>query len=165
MHTRLVAVLACQVARLDTSYRSLKAAFDVGQVTAVGAGEAQAAQELALRQAIEQYFEAQQDGWLPGVAVDTSTAAQLLLDTAGLPLKRAEPALLQAARAALRRNREQAGPALSGRALARILHGVGSPAFPTADWKKRMGAFWGSQEHVDFAAVFKASEIVVRSDA
>ena len=64
----------------------------------------------------------------------------------------------------LRRNREQAGPALTARALARILHGVGSPAFPSDALGKRMGAFLGSQCRVDFATVLKAAEIVVRND-
>lgn len=90
--------------------------------------------------------------------------SSLILDTAGLPLKPAGPALLTAARAVLRSNREQAGPALTGRALARILHGVGSPAFPPDAWHKRMGAFWGSQGHVDFGAVLRAAEIVVRGE-
>lgn len=183
VHARLAAVLSCQVERLDVSYRALMAAVQAGQAAMGGAEEQQAAQEAALRQALERYFDEGQAGGgsgdggsappnssaaLEGAAApggQPHTAAALLLDTAGLPLKRAEPALLGAARAVLRRNREQAGPELSGRALARILHGVGSPAFPPDPWGKRMGAFWGSQMHVDFAAVLKAAEIVTRDDA
>lgn len=169
VHARLTAVLACQVSRLDTSYRALAAALEAGQGAAPG--EAQEAQEAALRAAVEAYFDdpalqpapAGADGADGGAAQLGSGSTTLLLDTGGLPLRRAEPALLQAARAVARRNREQAGPALSARALARILHGVSSPAFPPA-WQKRMGAFWGSQTHIDFAAVLKAAEIVLRDD-
>ena len=89
---------------------------------------------------------------------------KLLLDTSGLPLKRADLSLLQAVRAVVRRNREQAGPELPARALARILHGLGSCGFPSDSWHKRIGAFWGSQSNVDFAAVLKAAEIVARKD-
>lgn len=150
VHERLALVLGCQVARLDTSYRAIAAAAQLqGQ-----------AQEAALREAVERYFD--------GGPADSSGGQQpaatgaLQLDTQGLPLRRAEPALLQAARAVLRRNSEQAGPTLTARALARILHGVGSPAFPPDVWGKRMGAFWGSQTGVDFVAVMKAAEIVLR---
>lgn len=160
VHDRLTAVLACQVSRLDVSYRALAAALQAG--LGAEAEEQQAAQEAALRVAMERYFDDHAAAGQPG-AINASTT--LLMDTQGLPLRRAEPALLQAARAVLRRNREQAGPALSGRALARILHGVGSPAFPPDAWHKRMGAFWGSQAHIDFGAVLKAAEIVVRDDA
>ena len=167
VHSRLAAVLAHQVARLDSAYRAFQAAAEAGLATR--AEEQQAAQEAALRAAVEQYFdEASSAGpQLPSgaaTAADGGTSSALLLDTDGLPLKRPEPALLQAARAVLRRNREQAGPVLSARALARILHGVASPAFPSDPWNKRTGAFWGSQAHVDFAAVLKAAEIVVRND-
>lgn len=159
LHDRLQAVLACQVARLDTSYRALLVAVHAGH--AEGA-EQQPAQEAALRAALQRYFE---DPAVSNGVGGSKTSDPLLLDTQGLPLKRADAALLQAARAVLRRNREQAGPALTGRALARILHGVSSPAFPPDSWRKRMGAFWGSHEHTDFGAVLKAAEIVSRDDA
>lgn len=159
VHERLALVLGCQVARLDTSYRAIAAAAQLqGQ-----------AQEAALREAVERYFDeaggtGSNNGQPPGGSSAVHGALQL--DTQKLPLRRAEPSLLQAARAVLRRNREQAGPALSARALARILHGVGGPAFPPDAWSKRMGAFWGSHANVDFAAVLKAAEIVLRdSDA
>lgn len=165
VHERLAAVLGCQVARLDTSYRALAAAVAAGQAAAA-AEEQQEAQEVALRAAVERYFDEEDSsgGGRQQAGGGVTEGGALLLDVAGLPLKRAEPALLQATRAVLRRNREQAGPPLTARALARILHGVGSPAFPSDAWGKRMGAFWGSQCQVDFAAVLKAAEIVVRND-
>jgi ATP-dependent DNA helicase Q4 len=164
------------------SYRALDAARQAA--SAAGGERQQQAQETALRAAVERYFDDSEDAagssQQPGPAAASAGAvgvaegsrasgsscssASLLLDTQGLPLKRAEPSLLQAARAVLRRNREQAGPALSGRALARILHGVGSPAFKPDPWHKRMGAFWGSQAHVDFGAVLAAAAIVGRDD-
>jgi ATP-dependent DNA helicase Q4 len=170
------------------SYRALDAARQAGQAAAAeGEERQQQAQETALRAAVERYFDDAEDaagssssqqpgpaaasGWAAGMPEgsrangSSCSSASLLLDTQGLPLKRAEPSLLQAARAVLRRNREQAGPALSGRALARILHGVGSPAFKPDPWHKRMGAFWGSQAHVDFGAVLAAAAIVGRDDA
>ena len=184
VHDRLASVLACQVARLDVSYRALDAARQAGQAAAAAGEERQhQAQEDALRAAVERYFDDAADATSSrgqpgapegaakaaegshGTSSSCSSSASLLLDTQGLPLKRPEPSLLQAARAVLRRNREQAGPALSGRALARILHGVGSPAFKPDPWHKRMGAFWGSQAHVDFGAVLAAAAIVGRDEA
>jgi ATP-dependent DNA helicase Q4 len=149
---RLAAVLAAQVSRLDVTYRALAAAASASQAAEGGAQEAGAAQEAVLREAIEGYFDSSQ----------AAPSSALASDVAGLPLKRADPALLQAVQAVVRRNGEQAGPALSARAVARILHGLGSPGFPTDAWSKRMGAFWGSQTRVDFAAIFKAAEIVAR---
>lgn len=200
VHARLTATLACQVSRLDTSYRALAAALVAGHAAGGGAEGQHAAQEAALRAAVERYFDDPPAGPAGGSSGDAGNGSQqtqlrqegsgeaapppaasgapsaapaaapswsatLMLDTAGLPLKRVEGSLLQAARAVTRRNREQAGPALPARALARILHGVGSPGFPTDAWAKRMGAFWGSQALVDFGAVLRAAEIVVRDDA
>lgn len=167
VHQRLAAVLACQVSRLDVSYRALKAALQAQQAAAM---DGEGAAEAALRASAESYFEREAADECSSRQAQAagdlgSTGSALMLDTRGLPLKRAEPALLQAARAVLRRNREQAGPLLSARAIARILHGVGSPAFPPDAWNKRMGAFWGSQAHVEFAAVLKAAECVVRTEA
>jgi ATP-dependent DNA helicase Q4 len=153
VHDRLALVLGCQVARLDASYRAMAAAVRLQ-------GHAQ---EAALREAVERYFD-EQDGAGSRAGQQTAAKDALQLDTQGLPLRRAEPALLQAARAVLRRNREQGGPTLTARALARILHGVGSPAFAPDAWGKRMGAFWGSQSSLDFAAVLTAAEIVLRDD-
>lgn len=52
----------------------------------------------------------------------------------------------------------QGGP-LTGRAIARILHGVSSPAFPTKQWSKC--GFWGRYVDVDFGAVQKTAEKVL----
>ena len=40
---------------------------------------------------------------------------------------------------------------LTGRVIARILHGVASPAFPTKQWSKC--GFWQQYTNVDFAQI------------
>lgn len=94
----------------------------------------------------------------------SSCCSQLLqaLDVAGLPLRPGGPALLHAARAVLRRNAEQAGPALGPLGLARVLHGLGSPAAPAAASAKLMGSFWGCHAASDFGVVLRAAEIACR---
>ncbi|GFP95560.1 ATP-dependent DNA helicase q-like 5 [Phtheirospermum japonicum] len=42
------------------------------------------------------------------------------------------------------------------RAVARILHGLSSPAFPSATWSRTH--FWGRYVHVDFRAIMEASK-------
>ena len=149
LHARLAATLACQVARLDTSYRTLAVAATVD-----GSSSSTQGREQALRQAVASYFNSR--------AADHSDRGSLQLDVAGLPLRRADGGLLQAAKAVVRINREQDGPELTARAVARILHGISSPAFPSDVWCKRMGAFWSSQLAVDFGAVHKAAELALK---
>ena len=54
------------------------------------------------------------------------------------------------------------GYALNGRAIARILHGVASPAFPTAHWSKC--GFWQQYTNIDFTqvSVMAQHEVSVR---
>uniref|UniRef100_A0A7N0ZT59 DNA 3'-5' helicase n=1 Tax=Kalanchoe fedtschenkoi TaxID=63787 RepID=A0A7N0ZT59_KALFE len=42
------------------------------------------------------------------------------------------------------------------RAVARIMHGLGSPAFPTSTWSK--AHFWGRYTHIDFRTVLEAAK-------
>ncbi|KAJ8758834.1 hypothetical protein K2173_002613 [Erythroxylum novogranatense] len=42
------------------------------------------------------------------------------------------------------------------RAIARIMHGIGSPAYPSATWAKTH--FWGRYTHVDFQAIMEAAK-------
>ncbi|KAL6547510.1 hypothetical protein OROMI_023231 [Orobanche minor] len=42
------------------------------------------------------------------------------------------------------------------RAVARILHGLSSPAFPSATWSRTH--FWGRYVHIDFSAVMEAAK-------
>ena len=57
------------------------------------------------------------------------------------------------------------GCSLTGRAVARILHGVSSPAFPASQWSKC--GFWQQYTHVDFAqiAVMAQNEVDVSRQA
>jgi ATP-dependent DNA helicase Q4 len=141
VQARLLKMLHCQIGRLDTSYKTVAAA----------AAETQPAlQEASLRTAIDAYFDA---------PISTGEAS---LCVEGLPLRNSTPALITAAKAVLRRNSEQAGPTLTPRAIARILHGVGSPGFPRDQWAKRMTSFWGSHKATDFQAVLNAATIACR---
>ena len=51
------------------------------------------------------------------------------------------------------------GRSLTGRATARIMHGVASPAFPADQWSKC--GFWGRYADVDFGAVQKTAARVL----
>jgi len=153
---RLQVMQGCQVGRLDATYRALQAALQVR-----GGEEAQ---EGILRDAIDKYF---QQGPPPeeGMEGGSSSAALLLqTDTKDLPLKQADLALLNAARAVLRKEKELGGGELSARAVARILHGIRGGGVRLKDDKtqKRMGVFWGSWSNADFAAVLQAAEMAIR---
>jgi ATP-dependent DNA helicase Q4 len=152
IHARLSTMLRCQVARLDTVYRSLSNAMSQ---------PAQSLQESSLRDALEEYFARQEAAGLAltGGIVDPCAA----LDLEGLPLRHAPESMLQAAKAALRRNKEQGGPPMSPMYLARVLHGMGSAAMPRDVWCKRMGAFWGNMKNVDFTAVINISTLACKS--
>lgn len=165
--------------RLDTSYRAFAAAAALAP---------QPQQEAALRAAIAAYFEQPEagpeaaqsgaaaaaagaaagradDGAAPAAAGGEGSLSALLagLDASSLPLKSASPALLHAARAVLRRVAEQrSGGTLGALGLARVLHGLGSPAAPGPATAKLMGSFWGCHAATDFATVLRAAEIAVR---
>ena len=53
------------------------------------------------------------------------------------------------------------GKAASGRAVARILHGLHSPAFPMDVWSKC--TYWGRYADVDFSQVVETAETEARS--
>jgi ATP-dependent DNA helicase Q4 len=152
IHARLSTMLRCQVARLDTVYRTLSTAMS---------HNAQILQESSLREALEEYFARQEAAGLAltGGVVDSCAA----LDLQGLPLRHAPESMLQAAKAALRRNKEQGGPSMSPMFLARVLHGMGSASMPRDMWCKRMGAFWGNMKNVDFTAVVKVCTLACKS--
>ena len=153
LHARLSTMLRCQVARLDTSYRSLAAAV---------VSTSQEQQEATLREALEEYFARQEVAGLAGGGVVDPCAP---LDLVGLPLRHEPENMLQAAKAALRRNKEQGGPSMTSMALARVLHGTGSAAIPRDVWSKRMGAFWGTMKNVDFTAVVRICRVACNSFA
>jgi len=45
---------------------------------------------------------------------------------------------------------------MSAQAVARIMHGISSSAYPAADWKKC--GYWGRYSDVDFACVLLTAE-------
>ena len=45
---------------------------------------------------------------------------------------------------------------MSAQAVARIMHGVPSVAYPAAEWRKC--GYWGRYKDVDFAKVLKVAE-------
>ena len=45
---------------------------------------------------------------------------------------------------------------MSARAVARVLHGLGSPAFPAQEWRRN--ALWERHAEVDFAVVKRIAE-------
>ena len=47
----------------------------------------------------------------------------------------------------------------SGRAVARILHGISSPAFPTFEWKSCPG--WGRHKEVSFRDLMDLADGVI----
>lgn len=152
VHARLSTMLRCQVARLDTAYRSFASAV---------ASSDQQRQEFILREALEEYFASQDAaGMTAGGGVVDPCAP---LDLEDLPLRNAPESMLQAAKAALRRNGEQGGPEISPMVLARVLHGTGSPGTPRDVWMKRMGAFWGTMKNVDFTAVVRVCTLACKS--
>lgn len=150
LHARLSFTLRCQVARLDTSYRSLNAAASQNNPEK---------QEQALREALEEYFSRQEQGTATEQKEDPCAA----LDLDGLPLRVCDEKVLLAAKTTLRRNMEQGGPAMCAQVLARVLHGTGTAAVPRSVWSKQLPHFWGKLKDVDFAHVHKACAMACNS--
>ena len=137
---RLQATLSCHVGRLDACFKAFSAALQQESGSVM--------QEKILRDVIDGYFD------------NLEPVASLTVKE--LPLKQSNGSLLTAAKAVVRKNREQDGPQLSVRAIAKILHGIGGSAGLSADqWRKRMGAFFGSQVELDFSCVLKAAELAM----
>lgn len=148
VHARLSMMLRGQVARLDTSYRTMAAA---------AAQPSQREQEAALHVALDEYFAKEA---APEVR---NASGDVVIDLESLPLRPVGETMLNTARAVLRRNREQGGTDLAPLALARILHGIGTPSLPRDVWSKKMGPFWGSLRDVDFTGVFRVATMACKS--
>lgn len=82
---------------------------------------------------------------MPGVSADRRTALQYI--SFAQILAYVEPIVQYL---------QLQGCTLTGRAIARILHGVASPAFPTAQWSKC--GFWQQYTNIDFAQVLVLGE-------
>ena len=153
----LTAVEASAVAKLDTVYGALERAADA---------EDDASQGASLRVALEAYLGA---GCGAGCGADADGAAAAAAVAAEPPqaINTEEPTSLRAdARELLsERHGAKAGGAgiMSARAVARVLHGLGSPAFPAQEWRRHR--LWERHGSTDFALVMRvASEelLVVR---
>ena len=72
-------------------------------------------------------------------------------------LSSADSLLLSDVRALVGTNSRRSGEfqRMTPRAIARILHGVSSPAFPASTWGRT--PHWGRYETVDFRAVMQAA--------
>ena len=128
----LAAVEKSAVAKLDTVYAALEAAADC---------EDDASQGASLRRTLEAYL---------GGA---STAAEAL-DLSRVITREPPRDLRRDVRELLtHRSGGKAGGAgcMSARAVARVLHGLGSPAFPAAEWRRN--PLWERHANVDFDVI------------
>ncbi len=127
---RLAGIEQRQVSRLDILHRALVPGDEVDF----------ADQEPHIRGVLESYFEACED-------------------SAPLPcnISSADSLLLSDVRALVGTNGRRSGEfqRMTPRAIARILHGVSSPAFPASTWGRT--PHWGRYETVDFRAVMQAA--------
>ncbi len=86
------------------------------------------------------------------------------LNTDDLPLSTTHPALdmdVRALVAYIKRALPDLTP--TPRALARILHGIGSPAWPASQWSKHVD--WGRRKDVAFESVMRCAEEVLRENS
>lgn len=91
-------------------------------------------------------------------AVDTDLA---LLDLLPLPLTNSHPELDMDVRALLAYvTRALPGVTPTPRALARVLHGIGSPGWPVSQWSKHRD--WGRRRDVAFEAVMARAAAVLK---
>lgn len=140
---KLAAVEAANVARVDAVYRLLAGAAGLHE---------QGQQEAAVRAGVTSYFS--------GVVQEPGPP---------LPL-RAESGQLESDIAAVLvdhdRSRHSAlaggsvGPALTRRAVARILQGLGSPGFPADRWSRAV--YWRAYQDVDFDRLMRAADAKIR---
>ncbi|KAK9804407.1 hypothetical protein WJX72_011416 [[Myrmecia] bisecta] len=128
-----------QADRLDTVYR----------VMAAAAKEPCGRQnhEQTLRAFIEDYFE----------RTDVPSSLGNQPSVHGLPVRAQDAFLARDIRALLMFGRSKPGLSLSGRAVARIMHGLASPAFPAEEWSKC--GFWARYADMDFEAISRQAGV------
>ncbi|CAG9463915.1 unnamed protein product [Pedinophyceae sp. YPF-701] len=160
---RMRRVESGQVARLDALYR----------VAAAAAREADAsAQEALVREQVGRYFDEAAPSVAPDSVADVSAATGPAAEArlAGLPLQRPGPILHADIRAFLdtrpelvrgsergkrARKVRATDAAATPRAVARIFHGLGSPAYPAKAWWD--ASEWKRWAAVDFVCVVEAA--------
>lgn len=140
----LAAVERSAVHKLDTVYAALERAANA---------EDDHAQSASLRGTLEAYLR----GTGPGSAGTPSG-----VDLSGVIAADAPRGLAADVRELLtHRSGGKAGGAgcMSARAVARVLHGLGSPAYPAAEWrrKEKAGNLWEKHSRVDFGAIVRVA--------
>lgn len=168
---------ASEASRLDALYRTLAA----GAAATLQHGAATA--ERLLRQRIEAYFELEAPADAAGSAAGSApittgaggVAAGDALIGAGsaagaptaaaaaaalpLPIKAADQGMAARVRAFLRVERTRltaVGNRLGGRFVARVFHGLYSPAIKQDQWRRT--EWWGRHSDVDFASLVAVAE-------
>ena len=146
----LDAVERSAVRKLDTVYAALETAANAEDDEAQGA---------VLRAALERYLGAGGGGGDDGRSRDEKADEDDALDLGGAIASEAPRDLVRDVRELLtHRTGGKAGGAgcMSARAVARVLHGLGSPAFPAQEWRRN--ALWERHAEVDFAVVKRVAE-------
>lgn len=143
--------LVHQVRQLDTTYAFFRRASRTGS---------QEESEGSLREDISVYMARSQ----ASDAMDAEGLVSGVLDLKESPLSVPTPALLASVRSAMRHLSDGGNAQLSPLTLAKMLHGLASPAYPADAWRKRAGPFWASQCHIDFATVLGAARAVHASE-
>ena len=136
----LAAVERSAVHKLDTVYAALERAANA---------EDDDAQSASLRQTLEAYLRD------PGGGMSS-------VHLSGVIASEAPRGLVADVRELLtHRSGGKAGGAgcMSARAVARVLHGLGSPAYPAAEWrrKEKAGHLWEKHSKVDFGAIVRVA--------
>lgn len=144
LYSRYRKLVMHQVLRLDNAYR----VFDLAVSAAFSStGEDS---EQSLRNSLDHYFSG-----------NAELCPEDIEDISGLPLKELHSGVQKAVEAVCREVQELSQFAPSAIAVARILHGCGSPAMPARDWAKKLGSFWGCYRDVDFLKLLDACQPIV----
>ncbi|CAA7020447.1 unnamed protein product [Microthlaspi erraticum] len=128
----LAEIETCKVRKLDIMSSAAVAAINVSNTSELSAG---AKQTQSLQSRILNYFNG--DGNCDTPSKTTQNCSFLRADI----------------KVFLQSNRQAK---FTPRAIARIMHGVGSPAFPNSIWSKTH--FWGRYMSVDFSVIMEAAQ-------
>ncbi|CAM6092984.1 unnamed protein product [Calypogeia fissa] len=136
---RLAEVEQCQVRKLDAMYLAASAAVrTMNWAVPQESNVTISSQQASLQSYIKSYFEGEED-----ITISTNV-----------------PTCIQSSRSFVRADikvflKSARNPLMTGRAVARIFHGLWSPAFPYSDWAK--SHFWGLHTGVDFEIIKDAA--------
>jgi hypothetical protein len=145
----LTAVEASGVCKLDTVYAALETAANADDDEAQGA---------SLRTTLQAYLGDGGGGGKVCVGGGGGGGAMEELDLGDVVVKEAPRDLLRDVRELLtHRSGGKAGGAgsMSARNVARVLHGLGSPAYPAQEWRRN--PLWERHANVDFPLIVKVA--------